>query len=391
MVKRYDSNALYKAIKYRIYPTLEQETQIAQTFGCTRLVYNELLSLEMGLHEAEMGFMNQFELINYTNKVLKDCYPFLREIDKFALDCTCKNLVEAYTNFFEGRTKFPKFKSKKDTYKSYTTNYTNNNIEVGIKQVKLPKLGKVEASIHRTPFKGATIKCATISKDSRNKYYVSIMFKLKETKEEINQTKPTLDKTLGIDYSSPHFYVDSNNKSVDAPHWYRQREKRLAKEQKRLSRMIKNSKNYEKQKLRVSNLHEEISNQRRDFCHKLSREIANLYDVVCVEDINLQHLSQSLRFGKATHDNGFGLFRNYLKYKLEEQGKYYVVIDKWFPSSKTCSCCGTVNKDLKLGQQTWTCPNCNTTHSRDYNAAINIKNEGFRVLTTMLKPAEVTE
>jgi len=106
LAKRYDSNALYKAIKYRIYPTPEQEIQITQTFGCTRLVYNELLSLEMGLYEAEMGFMNQFELINYTNKVLKDCYPFLRDIDKFALDCTCKNLVEAYTNFFEGRTKF---------------------------------------------------------------------------------------------------------------------------------------------------------------------------------------------------------------------------------------------------------------------------------------------
>lgn len=374
-------NAMYKAIKYRVYPNEEQIGQITQTFGCSRFIYNKCLELEIGLHEAEMGFMSYFELNNFTNKVFKVDFPFLRDVDKFAINNAIQNLTIAYKNFFQGNAKFPKFKSKDDSFQSYTTNYTNNNIEVNRKTIKLPKLGLVEASIHRQPFKNSVIKSATISKDTRDNYYVSILFELPETKDKAVKVKPTIEKTLGIDYSSPHFYVDSENHSVDAPHWYRQREKRLQKEQRKLSHMIKGSKNYGKQKLRVSKLHQEVANKRRDFCHKLSREIANLYDVVCLEDINLQNLSQSLRFGKATHDNGFGMFKDFLKYKLEEQGKHYIVIDKWYPSSKTCHKCGTINKDLQLGQSKWECPNCKTMLNRDHNAAINIKREGFRLLT----------
>ena len=198
-------DTMYKAIKYRIYPNEEQIGQITQPFGCSRFIYNKCLELEIGLHEAEMGFMSYFELNNFTNKVFKVDFPFLRDVDKFAINNAIQNLTIAYKNFFQGNSKFPKFKSKDDSFQSYTTNYTNNNIAVKRKTIMLPKLGLVEASIHRQPFKNSVIKSATVSKDARDYYYVSILYELPETKDKVVKVKPTIEKTLGIDYSSPHF------------------------------------------------------------------------------------------------------------------------------------------------------------------------------------------
>ena len=152
----------------------------------------------------------------------------------------------------------------------------------------------------------------------------------------------------------------------------------MATEQRKLSHCIKGSNRYEKQKQKVNRIARKVSNQRKDFCHKKSREITNLYNAVCVEDMDLKAIAQSLRFGKAVSDNGFGMFRNFLRYKLEEQGKYFIPIDKWFPSTKTCRHCGEVNPDVQLGQSVWTCPHCGAVIDRDLNAAINIRNEGLR-------------
>ena len=376
-----------KAIKYRIHPSDAQWAVLYQTFGCVRKVFNDALEMQKGLYAAGFKTMSRNELNNYANRVWKEDYPYLREVDKFALTNAIYNLDTAYKNFFEGRAKYPQFKSKKSSRQSYTTNWTNNNIRIippakkgtvrG--QVKLPKLGLVDAVIHRLPSEDWAIRSATVSMDCTGKCYVSILFAYEQ--EEVAQVPiPDKERALGLDYSSPLFYVDSNNEDAGVPHFYRKAEAKLAREQRRLSKMTRGSSNYQKQKLKVEKLHRKAAQQRLDFCHKLSREIANSYDAVCVEDLDLRTMSRTLNLGKSTMDNGFGMFREFLKYKLEEQGKYFVVIDKWYPSSKTCHECGHVYRELQLGDRMWICPHCGVLILRDYNAALNIRDEGLRML-----------
>lgn len=373
----------YRAIKYRIHPTDEQRELLHQTFGCVRKVYNDALSMQIGLHEAGMQTFGKNTLNTYCNRVWKKEFPFFAEVDKFALTNSLHALCAAYTNFFEGRTRYPRHKSKHDSEQSYTTNFTNGNIAViSLKgepgYVKLPKVGKVAASIHRMPKEDWQLKGATVSTQGKGKYYVSVLFQLPDTSVKAAPL-PTEETTLGLDYSSPKFYVDSNGEEAGITHWYRKSEEALAKEQRKLSHCKRGSNRYQKQKAKVDKLSKKAANQRRDFCHKLSRKIANSYDAVCVEDLDLRTMAQSLHFGKAVADNGFGMFRTFLQYKLQEQGKYYIVVDKWFPSSKTCRHCGNRKPDLQLGEMTWVCPCCGVVIDRDLNAAINIRDEGLRI------------
>ena len=188
--------------------------------------------------------------------------------------------------------------------------------------------------------------------------------------------QPSVERGIGLDYSSPLFYVDSEGRSPEFPKPFRTAEAKLANEQHKLSRMKRGSKNYNKQLLKVQKLHEHIANQRKDFLHKLSREIANSYDNVCAEDINLRGIASGLRLGKSTNDNGFGMFRNFLEYKLGEQGKLLIRIDRFYPSSKMCSVCGYIKDDLTLEDRIYVCPSCGSVVDRDKNAAINILVEG---------------
>lgn len=371
-----------RAIRYRVYPTEKQQDILQQTFGCTRLVFNETLLMHRDLYEAGIKTFSQIDMNNYCNRFMKEALPFLRNVDKFALTNSIYNAFGAFKNLFEGRGKYPRFKSRKDTSQSYTTNCTNNNIAIirnGKRKsfVKLPKLGKVPVVVHRLPKRDWTLKSATITQESGNRYYVSLLFEF-EKKASRNVAMPTPENTLGLDYSSPDFYVDSNGNTAGVQHWYRLSQKRLAMEQRKLSHCTRGSHRYEKQKAKVNRISEKVANQRKDFCHKMSRKIANSYNAVCVEDIDLRAMAQSLHFGKATSDNGFGMFRNFLKYKLEEQGKHYIVIDKWYPSTKTCRHCGHVNPDVALGQKKWICHHCGVLINRDHNAAINIRDEGIR-------------
>ena len=390
--KKANDNITNRAIKYQIFPTPEQASQMARTFGCARLVYNLGIEMLDGLYAAGFGYMGYMSLNNYCTRVWKAEMPFLKEVDKFALNNSLMNLDVGYQRLFEKASGHPKCKSRKDSEQSYTTNMTNGNIKLvlpskkGSKgKIQLPKLGLVDACIYRLPKKDWVIKQATVSKDCRGKYWASILFAFEEP--EVQPVVPTLEKTLGLDYSSPHFFVASDGNVADMPHYYRMAESRLAKEQRKLSHMEKGSNNYQKQKTRVAKLHGTVANQRRDFNHKLSRKIANSYDAVCVEDIDLRALAGALSFGKATLDNGFGQFRTFLKYKLEEQGKYYVVIDKWYPSTKTCHDCGGYNPDVVLGQMEWVCPHCGAVIQRDDNAALNIRDKGFSDLMEQLRAA----
>lgn len=363
-----------RAIKVRIYPTDEQKILFAKTFGCCRFVWNKMLSDENFFYEeTDSHFVP-------TPAKYKSEFPFLKEVDSLALANVNLDLERAFSAFFKNSKHFghPNFKSKKKGSRSYTTNNqfhkAGATIELVHRGIKLPKVGVVRTHIHRTPMPGWKLKAATVSQSASGKYFCSLLFEYAVDKPA--EVLPVEETTIGLDYSSPSFYIDSNGNSADTTHYYRVAEDKLALYQRRRSKMQYGSKNYKEMSRKIALLHEHIANRRKDFAHKQSRKIANSYNAVCVEDINLRGMAGSLKLGKSTNDNGFGMFRDMLEYKLAEQGKHLIFLDKWFPSSKTCHHCGFINVDLQLNDRTWTCPSCGNTVNRDVNAAKNIRHFG---------------
>lgn len=364
---------MQKTYRYRIYPTKEQIKIFIKTFGCARFIYNHLLSDRIEYYKKNKESLKR-EVSYYKNI---EEYAFLKEVDALALANAKINLDTAYKNFFNKKAKFPTFKSKKDS-NSYKTNNVNNNIRFIGTNIRLPKVGVVKTKLHRPLGDRAIKSCVIVKKGS--KFYVNILLEDTNVVEPINKNTITFDRVIGFDYSSHEFYVDSYGNKANYPRYYRKSERRLKKLQQKLSKKVYGSKNYYKQLVKVQNYHEHIANQRKDFIFKTCALLINDYDVFCFEDLNLSSIKRTLHLGKSTSDNGFGMFRNILQYKCEEHGKHFIKIDKFYPSSKLCHVCGYKNTELTLKDRTWTCPNCNTLHDRDYNAAINIKTEGYRLL-----------
>ena len=373
-----------KAIKYRVYPTTEQSVMFAKTFGCCRKVYNLMLSDKIESYKTTGKFAT------VTPAKYKKDYPYLKEVDSLALANKQMDLQAAFRNTFSKSRKkkngFPKFKSAKHSRKSYTTNNQNGTVAiVDNSYVKLPKIGKVKAIIHRIPDSSWTIKSATVSQESDGKYYISILFEFENT---VNPYVADKNNAIGLDYVSDGLYVDSKGNVGTNYKYYRESHNKLAKAQRKLSRMQgskkheEKSNNYIKQLRKVNRIHRHIANQRLDNLHKISTEIANRYDVVCVESLNIRSMSnKSFGNGKATLDNGYGMFLSTLEYKLSDRNKYLVKVDKWFPSSQICHCCGMLHPEMKnLAIRKMVC-DCGLTINRDQNAAINILNEGLRLLT----------
>lgn len=369
-----------KAIKYRIYPTESQMQLLNKTFGCCRFVYNRMLSVQKDLYSSQGQHLSKYDAFKYMTANLKSQYQFLKEADSVALMNSVFDLDKAYTNFFSKRAGFPKFKSKRHIAQSYTTNCINGNISVLSKAIKLPKLGKIKASIHRLPSADWILKSATVSKSSDGKFYVSILFAFEETVQVIPVVRKS--KCVGLDYKSDGFAITSNNECLGSPKYYRTSLARFTKEQRKLSKKKPGSNNFYKQLLKVNSVQCHIANQRKDHLHKLSCEIANHYDAICVESLNMKAMSNSgFGNGKATMDNGYGMFLHFLEYKLNDRGKYFIKVDKWYPSSQICCMCGNVHK-LALSERTYKCPSCGNVIDRDYQAAINILREGIRMLPT---------
>ncbi len=373
-----------KAIKYRVYPTDEQCIMFAKTFGCCRKVYNLMLADKIEGYKAT----GKFPMV--TPAKYKKDYPYLKEVDSLALANKQIDLQKAFQSTFskshKKRNGFPKFKSLKHSRKSYTTNNQKGTIAIiDNKYIKLPKTGNVKAVIHRIPNDNWIIKSVTVSQESDDKYYVSALF---ESDNAVNTY--TADKTnaIGLDYASDGLYVDSNGNNGSNHKYYRESHKKLAKEQRKLSRKIGSKKNetksnnYIKQLAKVNKIHRHIANQRLDNLHKISTEIVNQHDVVCVESLNMRFMSnKGFGNGKVTMDNGYGMFLSMLEYKLSDRNKYLIKVDKWYPSSQICHYCGAKHPEMKdLRNRVMKC-NCGITISRDYNAAINILNEGLRLLT----------
>lgn len=365
-----------KAIKYRLYPTTEQAVLFAKTFGCCRKVWNLMLADKVKLYEKTKSFGKQ------TPAMYKKEYPYLKEVDSLALANVQLHLQQAMKNCFGSKhCKFPKFKSSKHSKKSYTTNNQKGTITILENAIKLPKAGKVKAVIHRK-YEDWKVKSATVSQDCDGKYYVSVLY---EFELETVPLRINFENAIGLDYKSDGLYMDSNGNTGTNHKFYRESHEKLAKAQRKLSRKKgfrkgeQKSNNYIKQQHKVGKIHRHITNQRLDNLHKKSTKIANCVDVVCVESLNMRAIAnKGFGNGKATLDNGYGLFLNMLEYKLTDRGKYLVRVDRWYPSSQICNGCGSIQK-IKLTDRVYQC-SCGYICDRDVNAAKNIRKEGLRLL-----------
>ena len=256
----------------------------------------------------------------------------------------------------------------------------NGNIRLFEKGIKLPKAGVVKAKLHRQIPEGFRMKAVTVIRKPSGKYFVSILFEYCADENQVRDREERERKVIGIDYAMHGLAVFSDGSKCEYPDYYRKSEKRLSREQRKLSRCKLGSLNYQKQKKKVALCHEKVKNQKRDFHHKLSRKLADEYNVVAVEDLNMKAMSRCLNFGKSVADNGYGMLLNMLSYKLEDRGGKLVKVDRFFPSSKSCSQCGKVKQVLPLSERVYRCE-CGYTNDRDVNAAINIRDEALRLLS----------
>ena len=369
-----------KGYKYRIYPTEEQKELINKTFGCSRFVYNHFLAMKIGLYKTEQKSLSYSKCSSLLTELKKE-REWLKEVDKFALQNSLKDLDTAYQNFFreiqKNNTKqgFPKFKSKKNNYKSYRTNFTNNNIELDFdnNKIKLPKLKWIKCKMHRE-FTGKILS-ATISQVPSGKYFVSLNVECEH--EELLETK----NAIGLDLGISDLLITSNGKTFENNKLIYKYEKKLAKLQRQLAKKQKGSKNFYKQRIKIAKLHEKITNIRIDNLHKISSQIVKENQFIFSEDLNIKGMVKNPNLAKSIHDVSWSELIRQLQYKSEWNNRIYHKVDRFYASSQICNNCNYKNEKTKnLSIREWTCPKCGTYHNRDINASINILNQGLKDL-----------
>lgn len=369
---------MLKSYKYRIYPNKQQEELIRKTFGCCRFVYNQTLAYKQNKYKETKENVGKYLCNNYVNQVLKKEYEWLKEVDKFALTNSIHNMDMAYQKFFNENIGYPKFKSKRDNKKSYSTNFINNNIEVSFEnnKIKLPKLKWIKAKVHRK-FTG-TIKSATILQVPSGKYFVSILVETEHIPLE------STGCIVGIDLGIKDLLITSDGDKFENIHLTKKYEDKLAKEQRKLSRKVYGSRNYEKQRIKVAKIHEKIRNTRIDYLHKVSHKLISENQVITSENLSVKNMVKNHKLAKSIQDCGWYELTRQINYKAEWNNRIYIKVDRFFKSSQSCNVCGFINVKVKdLSVREWTCPQCGTIHDRDINAAKNILNEGLRLLNAI--------
>ncbi|WP_013322657.1 RNA-guided endonuclease InsQ/TnpB family protein [Gloeothece verrucosa] len=362
---------MLRVVKVRLYPDTDQQQSLEQSFGNCRWLWNHCLNLMNQTYKDTGKGLSGYEVKKIIPQLKKE-YEWLSLAYSACLQQVCLNLGVAFNNFFEKRARYPRFKSK---HGKQSIQYPQN-VKVFDNYLEIPKIGKVKAVIHR-PIEGK-IKTVNISKNCSQQYFAAVLF-------EDGKEKPSLcteGKAIGIDVGLTHFCITSEGSKFDNPRFGKKHEKNLKIKQQQLSRKQKSSINRKKSRLKLAKVHRKITNCREDFLHKLSRRIVDENQIIIVENLAVKNMMQNPKLSKAIHQVGWGMFMTMLKYKAEQEGKVYQEVDRFFPSSKTCHVCLNQVGSLPLNVRTWTCENCQTTHDRDVNAAINLRDEGLRILTS---------
>ena len=360
---------MLKAVQVRLYPNSQQKQLLEQSFGNCRWVWNWALE-QINTTYKETGKGISSSEIKKQLPALKKEHEWLRLTYSQCLQQVCINLGTAFSNFFEKRSRYPRFKSK---HGKQSIQYPQN-VTVNRSSLNLPKIGEVKAVIHR-PIEGK-VKTVTVSRNSSGQYHASILFEDGKDKPEPS----TEGRAVGIDLGLNHFAITSDGSKFDNPRWMDKHDKNLKTKQRQLARKQKGSNNRNKARKKVAKVHNKVTRCREDFLHKLSRRIVDENQVIAVENLNVKGMVKNHNLARAISQVGWGGFCTMLKYKAEQEGKTYVEVDRFFPSFKTCNVCLNQVDRLPLDVRTWTCSNCGTEHDRDINAAVNLRDEGLRLL-----------
>ena len=368
---------MFKAFKYRLYPTAPQAEKINKNIGCARFVYNQLLDDRIKVWKETKQFSNK------SYSVLKEEFGFLKEADSRALKHAQTNLDEAYEKFKkEPNRGYPKFKAKHKCRWSYTTdNNHNGTVRFDGNRLRLPKVGFVKVVEHRQH--EGRVLTATISHERSGEYYASVLCEIEQP-----ESLPVTDKVIGIDLGLHDLVVCSDGTRVEAQKHFRKSEKKLAKRQRAFSRTQKGSNGHEKARLKVVRCHQKIKNQRKDFLQKLSTKLIKESQIICLEDLSVKGMERNKKLAKSVSDASFSRLVSMLEYKAEWYGRKIIKIDRFYPSTQLCSGCGYKNESVKglrgLKFREWICPQCGEVHDRDLNAARNVLKEGLK----SIKPTE---
>jgi putative transposase len=369
-----------RAFKYRLYSNVEQQHALAVQFGHARFVYNWGLTTQKAYYEQHGKGLNFYDLKRRLTDLKRTPeHAWLRVADSQVLQAKLEDMDRAYTHFFEKHAKYPKFKTRNGTQ---TIRYPQR-FKLESNRIYLPKVGWVKVVFHR-PLEG-TPKNVTVTKTKSGKYFVSIQCEVMADCSNPPSARQYGEGEVGVDLGLTHFAILSNGEKVDHPHYLRQSERQLKRLQRKLSKKVKGSANRAFSRLALAREAEHVANQRKDFLDKLSCRLAKQYRTVKIENLNVCGMLKNHTLAKSISDSGWGMFGRMLEYKAVLCER----IARFYPSSKTCSVCGYLNKDLELQHRFWTCPKCKTEHDRDVNSAVNIKEAPTVGATGRNTPVEI--